>query len=106
MDDESRLDLVMCLANALLPEDAKNELIRIIQKLVGILGFVFDIVDNGIDLPGEVILYFFGWAEYQSGEGVVAPFKWWYCMFSVVMFLVAIEVFKLLAIRFIVWTKR
>lgn len=48
----------------------------------------------------------FGWANYNSGEGFVAPFKWYYCLFSVVVFLAAIEVFKLIAVSKIVWTKR
>ena len=54
----------------------------------------------------ELILFFFGWAEYNDSEGFTAPFKWHYCMSSVAIFLLAIEVFKLIAVRFIVWTKR
>lgn len=60
----------------------------------------------GLLYPGDLILYFFGWANYVDGVGFVAPYKWYYCMFSVAVFLVAIELFKLLALRFIVWTKR
>jgi len=52
------------------------------------------------------ILFVFGWAEWQPGGGLVAPWKWWYCMFAVVVFLAGIEVFKLLALRFVVWMKR
>jgi hypothetical protein len=97
------------LMRALLPPDLIDtieDIIAIIVSLFGIVMFVLRIVENGIDLPGELILFFFGWAEYQEGEGIVAPFKWWYCMGSVLIFLGGIEFFKLLAIRFIVWTKR
>jgi hypothetical protein len=66
-----------------------------------------EIVEKGLVLlPGELILFFFGSAEYEAGEGIVAPWKWWYCMSSVAIFLAGIEFFKLVAIRFIVWTKR
>jgi hypothetical protein len=109
MDDGSKLEMVLCLASALLPPDkieAIERLIATIKKLFGVLLFVLEILENGIHLPGEFILFFFGWAEYEEGEGIVAPFKWWYCMSSVAIFLGAIELFKLLAIRFIVWTKR
>jgi hypothetical protein len=61
---------------------------------------------------GSGILYFFGWAELDKenwdSEGSVfaAPFRWYYCMFLVAIFLVTIEIFKLIAVRFCVWTKR
>lgn len=109
MDDRSKLETVLCLMKALLPPDkveAIGRLIAVIEKLFGVLVFFLEILENGIYLPGELILFFFGWAEYEEGEGIIAPFKWWYCMTSVAIFLGAIEVFKLLAIRFIVWTKR
>ncbi|KAL7553130.1 hypothetical protein ACHAWF_016381, partial [Thalassiosira exigua] len=105
-DKDGSLDFVLCLVGALLPQDAKNEIMDIVSTLSGVAGFVFDVIDNGIYIPGELILYVFGWAEYKQGEGFVAPFKWYYCMFAVAVFLVAIEMFKLLALRFIVWTKR
>lgn len=105
-DKDGSLDLVLCLAGSLLPQDAKNEITGIINDLLGIAGFVFNVIDNGINIPGELILYVFGWAEYNDGEGFSAPYKWWYCMFSVAIFLLAIEVCKLIALRYIVWTKR
>jgi len=105
-EKDGSLDLVLCLAGALLPQDAKNEIMNIANDLFGIAGFIFDVVDKGINIPGELILYVFGWAEYNDTEGFVAPFKWYYCMFSVAIFLIAIEIFKLIAVRFIVWTKR
>jgi len=105
-EKNNSLDLVSCLAGALLPPDAKDEIISIFNDLLGIAGFVFDVIDKGLYIPGELILFVFGWAEYNDGEGFSAPYKWYYCMFSVVIFLTAIEVFKLLALRHVVWTKR
>jgi hypothetical protein len=66
---------------------------------------VIDILQNGLKLPGEVILFVFGWAEFDDGE-LVADKKWYYCMFAVSMFLIGLEIMKLLALRFLVWTKR
>lgn len=105
-DKDKSLDLVLCLAGAILPPDAQREIMEIANDLFNIAGFVFDIIENGINIPGELILYFFGWGQYTETDGFVAPFKWYYCMFSVAIFLIAIENFKLVALRFIVWTKR
>jgi len=105
-DEDNSLDMVLCLAGALLPQDAKNQISDIINDLLGIATFVFDIMEKGIYIPGELILFVFGWANYNDDEGFSAPFKWYYCMFSVAIFLIAIEIFKLFALRFIVWTKR
>jgi len=105
-DDKSDLRLVLCLARAFLPPDALDEILETISNLLGVAGFVFDVVHEGINIPGELILAVFGWAEYTSGEGFVAPFKWYYCMFAVAVFLLIIEVFKLVAVQFIVWIKR
>jgi hypothetical protein len=52
---------------------------------------------------------FFGDETYSRcvlGEGFAAPYKWWYCMGAVAISLAGIELFKLIAIRFMVWTKR
>jgi len=103
---DASLDFVLCMAGALLPQDAKNKIMDIVNDLFDIGGFVFDVIENGIYIPGELILYVFGWAQYNDNEGFVAPWKWYYCMFSVGIFLIAIEMFKLFALRFIVWTKR
>ena len=108
MEDDSQLELILCLLRAILPPeaiDAIDLIISIIQDLYGIVLFLFEILENGIKIPGEVILFFFGWAEFESGR-IVAGFKWWYCMGSVAIFLLAIEIFKLFSTRFIVWTKR
>ena len=105
-DKENSLDLVLCLAGSLLPQDAVNQITDTVNDLLGIAGFVFDVVEKGIYIPGELILFVFGWANYDDGQGFTAPFKWYYCMFSVVIFLIAIEILKLCALKFIVWTKR
>ncbi|KAL9190425.1 hypothetical protein ACHAXT_007636 [Thalassiosira profunda] len=104
-DKDNSLDLVLCLAGALLPQDAVNEITNIVNDLFGIAGVIFDVIENGINIPGELILYVFGWADLGE-DGFTAPYKWWYCMFSVAVFIFAIELFKLIAVRFIVWTKR
>lgn len=105
-DKDNSLDLVLCLAGAILPQDAQNAIMDTVNDLLGIAGMVFDVVEKGIYIPGDLILYVFGWANYNDGEGFSAPYKWYYCMFSVAIFLIAIEIFKLIAVRFIVWTKR
>lgn len=109
LPERDRMELVLCLLRALLPDSALEAIQRImdiIKTLLGFVAIVLDIVENGIDLPGSLILFFFGWAEFELGEGVVAPWKWHYCMTAVAAFLVGLEVLKLGAIRFIVWTKR
>ena len=105
-DEDNSLDMVLCLAGALLPQDAQNQISDILNDLLGIASFVFQVIEKGIYIPGELILFVFGWANYNDDEGFSAPFKWYYCMFSVAIFLIAIEIFKLFALRFIVWTKR
>lgn len=105
-EEDGMLDFALCMAGALLPADAKNQIMDIVNDLTGIASFVFDVIDKGIYIPGELILFVFGWAEYRENEGFVAPFKWYYCMFAVSIFLIAIEIFKLGALSFIVWTKR
>lgn len=105
-EKDDSLDLVLCLMGALLPKDAMNEITNVVNDLFGIVGVVFDVVENGLYIPGDLILFVFGWAEYTDADGFVAPYKWYYCMFAVAVFLMAIELFKLFAVRFIVWTKR
>lgn len=108
-DEESKNDSLLCLLRAILPpgtEDAINSILETIEALSGIVMFVLDILQNGLQIPGELILFFFGWAEVTEDFEFVAPWKWWYCMGSVAIFLVAIEVFKIFAVQKIVWTKR
>ena len=108
--DADRLELVLCLLGALLPpelNDIIEALLKMFEIVFGVVFFVLDILENGlsINIPGELILFVFGWADFEDGE-FDAPYKWFYCLFAVGMFLVGIEMFKLFAVTFIVWTKR
>eukprot|EP00547_Thalassionema_nitzschioides_P003041 CAMPEP_0194205690 /NCGR_PEP_ID=MMETSP0156-20130528/4909_1 /TAXON_ID=33649 /ORGANISM="Thalassionema nitzschioides, Strain L26-B" /LENGTH=1620 /DNA_ID=CAMNT_0038932039 /DNA_START=162 /DNA_END=5024 /DNA_ORIENTATION=+ len=110
-DTRSQLETILCLMKALLPPDkidAIMRLVAIIKDVLGVLMIFIEICDGShICLYGEVILWFFGWATFDPNEGgLIAPYKWWYCMGSVAIFLGTIEVLKLFAVRFIVWTKR
>lgn len=108
-DDDSQRDILLCLLRSILPpgaEDAIKSIIETIESLSGIVMFILDIIQNGLQIPGELILFFFGWAILTDDFEFVAPWKWWYCMGSVAIFLAAIELFKIIAVQKIVWTKR
>jgi len=112
-ETSSRLQTILCLMKALLPPDkvdAINRLVNIIKDVLGIIMYLIELIEeNGLKLklPGELILSFFGWAGFDPDQGgFIAPYKWWYCVGSVAIFLGTIEVLKLFAVRFIVWTKR
>lgn len=101
---------LVCLVNSVLPAGLLKDMIKhvtgIVERLTGIgtvVVNVLEVLENG--LPGEVILFVFGWAEIQDGE-LVAPYKWYYCLFAVSMFVLGIEFFKLIGTQFIVWTNR
>ena len=103
-------ETVLCLLDAVLPggslQEIKEVVSGIVQAVTGIAVVaepIIDIIRNG--LPGEVILFVFGWAEFRDGE-LVAPYKWWYCLFAVSMFVVGLEFFKIIGTRFIIWTNR
>lgn len=105
----NQMRIVVCLIGQLLPpglgDDLKDRLVEIIKKAWDLIVIVINILENGIWLPGDVILWVFGWAEFEDGK-INSDFKWYYCMFAVACFLGGIELFKLFAISFIVWTKR
>lgn len=108
-DDDSQSNTLLCLLRSILPpgaEDAIKSILETIESLNGIVMFILDIVQNGLQIPGELILFFFGWAMLTDDFEFVAPWKWWYCMGSVAIFLAAIELFKIIAVQKIVWTKR
>jgi hypothetical protein len=87
--------------------DDIGSLIDFADLLWGLLPVIADLIENGLKIPGDLILYFFGWAEFDPDNGrFETPYKWHYCMTSVVIFLGSLEIIKLFAIRFIVWTKR
>ena len=51
--NDNNLALVLCLAGALLPDDAVRKILGIIHDLLRIVGVVLEVVDNGISIPGE-----------------------------------------------------
>jgi hypothetical protein len=53
--NDNNLALVLCLAGALLPDDAVRKILGIIHDLLRIVGVVLEVVDNGISIPGESI---------------------------------------------------
>lgn len=110
VEGSETFDQVMCLLRAILPPDIVQfveDLMRIFDSLVGLIPVTINLVDQGgLFLPGEVILAFFGWAKFSIETGFMAPWKWWYCMGAVAIFLGFIESMKLFAISFIVWTNR
>lgn len=110
LSSREQAELVLCLFDAALPGGALKEVkevvvsaINTVKNIAVVAEPIIDIITQG--LPGEVILFVFGWAEFQDGE-LVAPFKWWYCLFAVSMFVVGLEVCKILGTVFIIWTKR
>lgn len=108
LPDEEKLAL--CLLDAVLPSGLVEDMIKYVQDTVEKISDVTMVVVNILDvlekgLPGEFILFVFGWAEFQDGE-LVAPYKWWYCLFAVSMFVCGLELVKLFATRFIIWTNR
>lgn len=108
MTRSDQLALVLCLMRALLPPavtDTIQILLKIFEALFDVIFFVLDIIQSGINIPGELILFVFGWANFEDGE-FDAPYKWFYCLTSVVIFLGSIELLKLFAVTYIVWTKR
>jgi hypothetical protein len=88
-----------------LVEDIKEKFVDVIKRVWNLIVVIIDILESGIWIPGDVILWVFGWAEFENGE-LTAPHKWYYCMFAVACFLFGIELLKLISITFIVWTKR
>jgi hypothetical protein len=136
LSDNERLEVILCIIKALLPPgtgEIIRILLGIIKRVFKIVMFVLDISENGlsISIPAELILFVFGWAELEDGE-LEAPWKWNYCIMAVGIFLAGIEVsvlkysisqlrilsqltppflgslqiFKLVAVSFVVWTKR
>jgi ABC-type multidrug transport system ATPase subunit/ABC-type multidrug transport system permease subunit len=104
LSESGQWSLLFCLIRSFLPP-VIDGILKFILERSDIILVLIDVVQNGIDLPGEAILFFFGWADFEDGS-FQANYKWHYCLTAVVGFLVGIEIFKLAAIRFIVWTKR
>ena len=53
ISENDDLTTVLCLAGALLPENAKERIMNIVFDLFGIAGFVVDVIDKGIYIPGK-----------------------------------------------------
>jgi hypothetical protein len=104
-----QLQVVLCVLRVLLPAGALDDFIRsllsLLQEAIRIIAFVVDIIDNGIMIPADLILWVFGWAEFQDGE-LIPPFKWYCCLFAVAVFLIGLQLLQLIALRFVVWTRR
>ena len=101
LDGEAR---VLCMLRAMLPDGKLSTIMNAVSELLKFLaGLVDDIKDGYIDIPGNLILYYFGWASLDGGVG---DLKWYYCLFAVAVFLVGIELIKQLAIVTISWIRR
>jgi hypothetical protein len=106
--DETDREIASCMTRKLLPVDSGiHRIIQGFKDLYNIVMWIQDIVENGLDIPGDAILFYFGWSEFDvDGFEFRAPWKWHYCVTAVAIFLSAMEAIKLLAVQFIVWTKR
>ena len=58
-----------------------------------------------LGIPAESILWLWDWAEFEDGE-LVAPYKWFYCLTSLVLMTVGVEILKIVAVYTFTWTKR
>lgn len=97
----------MCVLSAILSEDWLNELLTFFRVVFKLVVFLVDVLTNGLSIPGELILYFFGWADFDDQNfRFVADYKWYYCLFAVAMFILSLEILKLIFIRYVSWVKR
>lgn len=104
---ESHHKVASCMMRKLLPSRGVSSIIRGFRDLQKIVMAIQDIVEKGLDIPGDVILFYFGWAQFDTNTLTFeAPWKWHYCVTAVSIFLVGMELIKLFAVNFIVWTKR
>ena len=100
-------EVATCMMRKLLPFQTVNGIIRGFNELGKVIMAIQDIIAEGLDIPGDAILFYFGWSQFNEGESTFeAPWKWHYCVTAVGLFLVGMEMIKLFAVQFIVWTKR
>jgi len=100
------VESILCLIRAILPPTWIDAIQAFLEKIYKIVIFVWNIVEQGyVNIPGNVVLWYFGWATVDGFE-IIADSKWYYCFFSVCMFLVGIELFKQIGISHISWNKR
>eukprot|EP00804_Cyclotella_cryptica_P004684 CCRYP_019117-RB/>CCRYP_019117-RB protein AED:0.07 eAED:0.07 QI:237/0.87/0.88/1/0.75/0.66/9/271/1508 len=106
-DLEHHHKVASCMMRRLLPIGGSRHVLRGFRELMKIIMFIQDIIENGIDIPGDAILFYFGWSEFDADTlSFSAPWKWYYCVTAVVVFLLSMELIKLVAVQCIVWTKR
>ena len=60
---------MLCLAGAFLPKDALDDILEMVGNLFGIAAFVFNVVNNGINVSGDLILAVFGWVTFSFEDG-------------------------------------
>jgi hypothetical protein len=114
-DNRNHHEVASCMMRKLLPATGRgrdgiggaHHIIKGFKELQEIVMFIQDIIEKGIDVPGDAILFYFGWAQFDADEFTFsAPWKWHYCITAVAIFLIGMELIKLFAVNFIVWTKR
>lgn len=86
----------------------------IIEYIIKLLKFaqtdifnsIVQILECGtVSLPAELILVYFGWARVECGK-IIADTQWYYCLFAIGMFVIGVELAKLLSTRYLVWVSR
>jgi len=105
-----------CVVAAVLPSDvyqATRQLGMIVAELIGAAALVvLPILQEGLLIPGDLILYTFGWAEtYPRPDWLIQGVfktgkKWYYCLFSLGIFILGIEALKVFAARYVCWVQR
>jgi hypothetical protein len=106
-DLEHHHKVASCMMRKLSPMGGSRHVLRGFRELRKIIMFIQDVIENGIDIPGDAILFYFGWSEFDADTlSFSAPWKWYYCVTAVVIFLLSMELIKLVAVQCIVWTKR
>lgn len=104
---ETHHKVASCMMRKLLPFGGVNHIIRGFKELQKIVMYIQDIVERGLEIPGDAILFYFGWSQFDTETlSFSAPWKWHYCVTAVAIFLAGMEIIKLFAVQFIVWTKR
>lgn len=100
-------EVASCMMRKLLPFKGASGIIQGFNELGKVVMAIQDIIADGLDIPGDAILFYFGWSQFNVGESAFeAPWKWHYCVTAVGLFLVGMEMIKVFAVQFIVWTKR
>ena len=95
----------LCVLGAILSDEWRDEVLEFFRVAFKVVVFLLDVITKGI--PGELILYFFGWARLDNDAGTfVADYKWYYCLFAVAIFVLSLEILKLIFIRYVSWVKR